>query len=99
MSKRYRFKGDLFLAAAEAAWVFVALPSRVSDEILDVVPRSAGFGSVRVAAGIGATEWNTSLFPSKEHGTYILPIKRAVRDQEEVDTGDTVEVTLRLVLE
>ena len=99
MSDTYKFSGELFLADAEAAWVFVALPSSDSDEILEVVPRRAGFGSVRVAATIGNTEWLTSLFPSKELGTYVLPIKRAVRDQEKVDAGDTVEVALRLVLE
>lgn len=99
MSSTYKFSGELFLASAEAAWVFVALPSSDSDEILDVVPLCAGFGSVRVAAKIGATEWMTSLFPSKELGTYVLPVKRPVRDQEKVDAGDTVEVELRLVLE
>lgn len=77
--------------------MFVAVPADAADEILDVVPDRPGFGSVRVAAGIGSTRWATSIFPSRELGTYVLPVKRSVRDEEEIDVGDTVEVTLELI--
>ena len=54
-------------------------------------------GSVRVEASIGASEWRTSLFPSKARGTYILPVMRRIREREGIATGDMAEVTLRLV--
>lgn len=97
MGQAYSFTGNLCLASAEAAWVFVALPVDVSDEIHDLVPRRPGFGSVRVAVRIGTNDWETSIFPSKEMGTYLLPVKRAVREQEQIDTGDSVDVKLRLI--
>jgi hypothetical protein len=45
---------------------------------------------------IGETEWVTSLFPSKELGAYVLPVKRAVRQKEVIDSGETVTVSLHL---
>ena len=72
-------------------------PAAMADEIRESVPRRAGFGSIRVAARIGETEWNTSIFPSKADRSYVLPVKRAVREREEVDVGDTVQVTIRLI--
>ncbi|MCP3973977.1 MAG: DUF1905 domain-containing protein [bacterium] len=99
MSESYRFSGELFLAAAQDPWVFVAVPSAESDEILELVPRRPGFGSVRVMAKIGTTEWPTSLFPSKELGAYLLPVKKAVRTKEKIGPGDTVKVALHLEID
>lgn len=97
MEPTYSFDGHLFAAAAEAAWVFVLLPADAADEIGELVPRRRGFRSVRVAARIGTTEWNTSIFPSKADRSFVLPIKRAIRDREQIDVGDTARVTIRLV--
>ena len=95
--RTFSFDNVLYEAAAEAPWVFVTLPPDMADEISALVPRRPGFGSVRVAARIGSSEWNTSLFPSKADGSYVLPVKRAIRDSEEIDVGDTVQVTIRLI--
>lgn len=96
MSPEYTFSAPLWEYGGEASWVFVTLPREESDEIADRVPWRPGFGSVRVAVQIGSTEWSTSLFPSKELSAYVLPVKRAVRQSEGVDIGETVTVSLRL---
>lgn len=57
-------------------------------------PWRPGFGSVRVEVTIGETAWSTSLFPSKELGAYVLPIKRAVREREGISVGDTIAVAI-----
>ena len=93
----FSFDNVLYEAAAEAPWVFVTLPIAMADEISESVPRRAGFGSVRVTARIGETEWRTSLFLSKPDRSYVLPVKRAVREREEIDVGDTVHVTICLI--
>lgn len=54
-----------------------------------------GFGSIPAKAQIGKTKWNTSLFPTKE-GTYLLPVKLNVRNEEGIDTDDVVTVRLLL---
>ncbi|WP_449386191.1 DUF1905 domain-containing protein [Cellulomonas soli] len=80
------------------AWVFVHLPHEVSDEIADVAaPVERGFGSVRVEATLGGSTWRTSLFPDSRRKTYSLPVKRTVRQAEQVATGDVVRVTVRLL--
>ena len=97
MDPTFSFTGELFQTEVEAAWVFVLLPAAASDEISETVQPRPGFGSVRVAARIGTTEWKTSIFPSKEFGSYLLPIKRSVREHEHIETGDTTEVTVRIL--
>lgn len=92
----FSFSGELFEGAVEATWVFLALPSDQAQEIRDLIPRRPGFGSVKVMALIGASEWSTSIFPSKEIDSYVLPIKRSIRDAERIDAGDLVEVSIRL---
>ena len=83
--------------AREGAWTFVTLPHSISDQIDDLVAEPAGFGSVKVNVQIGATAWSTSLFPDKGSGSFVLPIKKAVRTAESLDTGDDAEVTVRVV--
>ena len=92
----YTFPARLWEYEGEAPWVFVTLPRHESDEIADSVEWRPGFGSVKVTVRIGDTEWSTSLFPSKELGAYVLPIKRAVRDREMIDVGDEVAVTISI---
>ena len=96
MEPTFSFDNVLYEAAAEAPWVFVTLPVAMADEIAESAPRRPGFGSVRVAARIGQSEWNTSLFPSRADRSYVLPVKRAIREREGIDVGDTVQVTIRL---
>ena len=56
-----------------------------------------GFGSVKVTARIGTSEWNTSVFPSKERGGYLLPVKAAIRKVQELAEGSVAEVELDLL--
>jgi len=93
----FEFDADLWLYPGDAGWVFVTLPTDVADDILDEAPSTGGFGSVKVAVRIGDTEWSTSLFPDKESASYVLPVKRAVRDAEDLTIGDSVSVGLGLV--
>jgi hypothetical protein len=93
----YRFRAPLWLHTGEAAWRFVTLPVDVADEIDDVTgPTRVGFGSVRVIATIGATTWNTSIFPDTAAESYVLPVRKQVRASENLHDGDEVDVTLRL---
>ncbi len=97
---RYRFEAELWQSAVEGAtWVFVTLPAEQADDIADLVPRRPGFGSVRVVVTIGATTWRTSLFPDTEAGSYLLPVKRAVRTAEGLAVGDVTAIELAVVLD
>lgn len=91
------FDAELWLwdARAADAWTFVDVPAEVSADIRELAdgPRR-GFGSLRVRARIGATEFATSIFPSKERGCFVLPVKKAVRRAEGVQAGDVARVRL-----
>ncbi|MBN9604994.1 MAG: DUF1905 domain-containing protein [Actinomycetales bacterium] len=79
------------------SWTFATVPAEESAEIRELVGDLArGFGSVPVTVRLGATTWRTSIFPSKESGTYALPIKKAVQKAEGVAVGDTVTLDLEL---
>ena len=54
-----------------------------------------GFGSIPVEVSIGGSVWQTLLFPDKAAGSFLLPIKRAIRDREGIKPGDVAEVTPR----
>jgi hypothetical protein len=92
----YSFTSEMWLWQSNGgtAWSFIALPQDVSDEIEGTVPVKGGFGSVKVDVTIGATEWSTSLFPSTEYDSYILPVKKPVRVKEKLELGDQVTVTV-----
>ena len=87
--------------AIEAMWEVgayaVCLPFDVADEIEARDPGGTGFGSVRVEVTCGATTWRTSVFPDTGRATYVLPMKRAVRDAEGLAPGDTASIRLRPV--
>ena len=77
-------------------WTFVSLPVEESAEIREFaggIPR--GFGSVKVTATIGSTTWRTSIFPSKD-GSYVLPLKKAVRTAEGLAIDDVATVKVEL---
>lgn len=89
-------------ATAPAAWFFVTIAGDVADGIRlaaisgQWLDGRKGFGSARVAARIGGTNWQTSVFPHKESGGWLLPIKAAVRKAEGLIEGDMVTVTVSL---
>jgi hypothetical protein len=92
------FRAELWLHDAEGPWHFVTLPGDLADEVAQrsaATPR--GFGSVKVEATVGSTTWSTSLFPDTATRSYVLPVKKAVRQAEALVVGDPVEVDLELV--
>jgi len=94
------FEAELWLwqARRPESWTFVSLPADVSEEIRELTGGQArGFGSVRVRVTVGGSVWTTSIFPGSGQAAYVLPVKRAVRKAEDLDTGDTVSVTVELV--
>lgn len=97
MARTHSFRSELFVwdAQQSSTWFFLALPEEVSDELLVEAGEPRGFGSIRVEVTVGATTWSTSVFPSQERGTFVLPVKKVVRSAEGLADGDRVDVRLR----
>lgn len=56
--------------------------------------RRNGFGSVKVAVSIGGIQWWTSIFPDSKSNSYLLPIKKEIRNKLNVNAGDVLNVLL-----
>lgn len=86
---------------APANWHFLTIDGEAAEAIRATAlmrrlegGQRRGWGSIRVSATIGETSWQTSMFPSKESGGYLLPVKAAVRKAEGLTAGDEIAVRL-----
>jgi Domain of unknown function (DUF1905) len=90
---KLEFSGEIWFWRGPAPHHFITVPD---EECGALEAASAfvtyGWGMIPVAAQIGATEWNTSLFPKA--GRYIVPVRASVRKAEGLELGDTVTVRL-----
>lgn len=78
-------------------WHFLTIDGQTSAELrYAALGRTGGFGSIKVEARIGGTIWSTSLFPHRETGGFILPLKADVRKREKIGADDVVTVELRI---
>ncbi len=92
---RFSFTADVWEHEGPAAWHFVSLPEGVADEIEATYGHLArGFGSLRVEVTVGKSRWSTSIFPDRKRGTYVLPVKKAVRVAEQLLAGAPAKVSL-----
>lgn len=97
MTDSFTFSAQLWEWEGKAAWCFVTLPLDVSAEIREVPRMPRGFGSVRVSVTVGASTWQTSIFPDTKVKAFILPVKKAIRVAEGIELHDRVEVALELL--
>jgi hypothetical protein len=81
-----------------AAWHFVSLPATEAARVhkLQEGVSRRGWGAVRVRAKIGRAAWETSIFPDKKTGSYLLPLKASVRRQEGIFEKDRVGIVLEV---
>jgi hypothetical protein len=81
-------------------WYFVTIGGPVGNTLsasalMDRLERGRrkGWGAVKVSVRVGDSEWQTSVFPSKETG-WIVPVKAAVRKAEGLVEGNPVTLEL-----
>ena len=100
MATSYSFRAELWLYPGQAGWHFLTLPVEVADDIREESAAfRKGFGSVKVTAQAGGQSWQTSIFPDAQSGSYLLPVKKSVRDAAHLGAGDEVEVRLTVQAE
>lgn len=98
----WRVRGPVWLwqgsdgAPAKGSWYFLTIDGDTAQAIRAHATNAAAWGSVYVEATIGKTTWRTSLFPSKQVGGWLLPLKAAVRKAEAIADGSEVEAALAL---
>lgn len=99
--RNYTFNEAIWKYHGDNAWYFITLPLEIADEIkaltaLHLLARR-GFGSLRVTATIGNSSWNTSIFPDSKSGSYLLPVKKAIRTANHLTEGSDTEIKLSVL--
>jgi hypothetical protein len=85
------FTAEMWFWRGPAPFHFVTVPEQHCPAIVEAsAVVSYGWGMIPVSARIGATEWDTAMWP--KDGGYILPIKTAVRRAEGLELGDAVPI-------
>ena len=90
------FEGDIWYWKGPAPHHFVTVPEEDCHDLRGISGLvTYGWGMIPVRVRVGASEWNTSLFP--KDGRYIVPLRASVRKAENLVEGD--RVTIRLEVE
>lgn len=96
-SEEHIIKSRVWIWQGDSPWHFATIEKEDADEIKKDWPwPRRGFGAIPVNVSVGKTIWKTSIFPEKG-GTYLLPIKKRVRESEKIGVGDTIELTIQVV--
>lgn len=94
---KYTVRSKVVLYPGMDAWHFLYVDRKQSDVIKKKHSvKKAGFGSIRVTTRIGKSKWKTSIFPDKQSGSYLLPLKKEIRRAEGIEAGDVVRFSLEI---
>ena len=92
----YKFHSKVWVYPGMSAWRFIGIPEKEGKEIKKKFGgRAKGWGSLPVSVTIGKTTWDTSIFPDKKSGSYLLPLKSKVRKAEGIEDDSTVTYQIR----
>lgn len=94
-NKKYTTRGAVWLYPGMAAWHFVSVDKKYTAELKEKYGKKRrGFGSIPVEVTLGKSVWKTSIFPDKQSGTYLLPLKASVRTREGIRAKDTITFSI-----
>jgi hypothetical protein len=106
--KTYKFKfkskvtvwaGSGYEKGKEASlWRFARVPENISAKILVLQkgrPRR-GWGAVYAKAKIKGSVWVSSIFPDRRSATYLLPLKKQIRYEENLYDGLDINVSIEI---
>ncbi|MBE0579135.1 DUF1905 domain-containing protein [Devosia sp.] len=92
---QFSFDTTLIEWRGPAPFVYAPVPLEHAGKIEKIRKQASyGWGVIPVTAEIDGTAFTTSLFP--RDGTYLLPVKQAVRKKNGITVGDAVAVTIAI---
>jgi uncharacterized protein DUF1905 len=93
------FTAELWLYPGKGGWTFITLPKECADQIRFYTGAKKGraWGMIKVKARIDTSDWETTIWPDKASGSFLLPVKAAVRKAQKIAAGDRAEVTLTVL--
>jgi len=98
---KYEFESILKKFAGDGpGWMYLRMPKNIYNEIKEVSSgdgKRRGFGAVKVEVKIGNSKWQTSIFPDSEDKSYVLFVKKGIRQNESIELNDAVKATVILL--
>src|SRR3989344_496481 len=81
----------------KGAWRFARVPEEISAKIKEMQKGKLrrGWGAIYANAKVGKSVWMTSIFPDRHSATYILPLKKQIRYEENLYDGIDINVTIK----
>ena len=90
---QFTFDAEVIHWRGPAPFFYAPLPDGAAEQIRNAARLvSYGWGVIPVEALVGGVRFTTSLFP--RDGTYLLPLKDAVRRPTGITAGDVVHVEM-----
>lgn len=105
VKKKFKFKSKVIVwregyneGNDKGAWRFVRVPEDISAKIKEMQKGRLrrGWGVVYTKAKIKKSEWVTSIFPDRHSDTYILPLKKQIRYEENLYDGTEVNISIQI---
>ena len=91
----FSFDSEVIYWRGPAPFFYAPMPAEAAQEVRRASKLvSYGWGVIPVEVTIGDITFTTSLFP--KNGTYLVPLKDAVRKPSGITAGDTVHIELTL---
>jgi hypothetical protein len=89
----FTFKGVVIEWRGPAPFYFIETPDKYAPEIKAIAAdKSYGWGVLHAIVTIKNQSFKTALFPKQ--GTYLVPLKNAIRSPLDLQVGDKVTVQL-----
>ncbi|GAB6984236.1 DUF1905 domain-containing protein [Nocardioides pyridinolyticus] len=89
------FSGEVFSWRGPAPYHFVRVPPDEAERIQEMAAAvTYGWGMIPAAVTVGDTTVTTSLWP--KDGSYVVPLKDALRRPEGIELDDVVAVRLSI---
>lgn len=99
ITAEYKMKAKVWVYPGFAAWRFLSVPIKQTKEITKVFGAlKRGWGSLPVLATIGKTSWKTSIFPDKKTQTFLLPVKKDVREKEGIIDDKITTFSIKILV-
>ena len=92
---QFSFDAEVIYWRGPAPFFYAPVPEAQAAEIRHASKLvSYGWGVIPVEASVGGVTFTTSLFP--RDGTYLVPLKDAVRKPAGITAGDTIHIEMTL---
>lgn len=105
IQKTFKFKSKVIVWRSgiekeddSGAWRFARVPEKISTKIKEMQKGKIrrGWGAIYAKAKIKKSVWVTSIFPDRYSSTYILPLKKQIRYQENLYDDIDINVMIEI---